>query len=181
MGNTSTVILGAGKWYAKPWTSGAIDIETVAVPENLLGYTQGGATITYTPETYTIEDDIGMVRRTFMTKGNATMSTGLLTFDLKSLAALQSVGTVTEDAAGNTVTLKLPGGKSSLKKMNIVFVYEDDETGTTTSIGMVGVNTSPLELAFAKDAETVVDLEFSSESNGVDDTIVTIVEKTTSP
>ena len=57
-----------------------------------------------------------------------------------------------------------------------MFEYVDDETGVITRVGMIGVNTSPLELAFAKDKETVVDLEFTSESNGVDDTIITIVE-----
>ena len=65
-GKTQRVVLrGAGKWYIAPYTSGALDMETVEEDDNLLGYTQGGAeTITFTPETYTIEDDIGMVRKT---------------------------------------------------------------------------------------------------------------------
>ena len=156
--NTTTVVLGAGKWYIAPWTSGAIDLATLCVEANLIGYTQGGATVTYTPETYTVEDDIGMVRRTFVTKGEATMKTGLLTFDVASLAT----------------TFKLTGGKSGLKKFMIAFVYEGDTANEKISIGMVGSNTNPLELAFAKDKETVVDVEFTSESNGVDDTVLLI-------
>lgn len=181
-GNTQRVVLGAGKWYIAPYTSGELDIATVAVDDNLLGYTQGGATITYTPETYTIEDDIGMVRRTFMTKASAEMKTGLLTFDADSIAAMMSVGQLTQTPASSsargTSTLKLGGGKSSLKKFSVVFVYEDDETGFKTSIGMVATNTAPLEMVFAKDAETVIDVTFTAESNGVDDTIIVIEEET---
>ena len=181
-GKTQRVVLGAGKWYIAPYTSGALDMETVEEEDNLLGYTQGGATITFTPETYAIEDDIGMVRKTFQTKAAAEMKTGLLTFTADSLAAMLSVGQATQtpasaSARGKT-TLKLGGGKSALKKFSVVFVYEDDETGFKTRIGMVATNTAPLELVFAKDAETVVDVTFTAESNGVDDTIIVIEEET---
>lgn len=182
-GKTQRVVLGAGKWYIAPYTSGALDMETVEEEDNLLGYTQGGATITFTPETYTIEDDIGMVRKTFQTKASAEMKTGLLTFTTDSLAAMLSVGQATQTPASASergkTTLKLGGGKSALKKFSVVFVYEDDETGFKTRIGMVATNTAPLELVFAKDAETVVDVTFTAESNGVDDTIIVIEEETT--
>lgn len=181
-GKTQRVVLGAGKWYVAPYTSGALDMETVEEEDNLLGYTQGGATITFTPETYTIEDDIGMVRKTFQTKAAAEMKTGLLTFTTDSLAAMLSVGQVTQTPASTSArgktTLKLGGGKSALKKFSVVFVYEDDETGFKTRIGMVATNTAPLELVFTKDAETVVDVTFTAESNGVDDTIIVIEEET---
>lgn len=181
-GKTQRVVLGAGKWYIAPYTSGALDMETVEEEDNLLGYTQGGATITFTPETYTIEDDIGMVRKTFQTKAAAEMKTGLLTFTTDSLAAMLSVGQATQTPASASergkTTLKLGGGKSALKKFSVVFVYEDDETGFKTRIGMVATNTAPLELVFAKDAETVVDVTFTAESNGVDDTIIVIEEET---
>nr|DAR23538.1 MAG TPA: hypothetical protein [Caudoviricetes sp.] len=181
-GKTQRVVLGAGKWYIAPYTSGALDMETVGEEDNLLGYTQGGATITFTPETYTIEDDIGMVRKTFQTKASAKMKTGLLTFTTDSLAAMLSVGQATQTPASASergkTTLKLGGGKSALKKFSVVFVYEDDETGFKTRIGMVATNTAPLELVFAKDAETVVDVTFTAESNGVDDTIIVIEEET---
>lgn len=181
-GKTQRVVLGAGKWYIAPYTSGALDMETVGEEDNLLGYTQGGATITFTPETYAIEDDIGMVRKTFQTKASAEMKTGLLTFTTDSLAAMLSVGQATQTPASASergkTTLKLGGGKSALKKFSVVFVYEDDETGFKTRIGMVATNTAPLELVFAKDAETVVDVTFTAESNGVDDTIIVIEEET---
>ncbi len=181
-GKTQRVVMGAGKWYIAPYTSGALDMETVEEEDNLLGYTQGGATVTFTPETYTVEDDIGMVRKTFQTKATAEMKTGLLTFTTDSLAAMLSVGQAVQTPASASergkTTLKLGGGKSALKKFSVVFVYEDDETGFKTRVGMVATNTAPLELVFAKDAETVVDVTFTAESNGVDDTIIVIEEET---
>lgn len=176
------VVMGAGKWYSKAWDSGAIDFETLCVDDNLIGYTQGGAEVTYTPETYTIEDDIGMVRRTFQVKADSEMKTGLLTFTIKSLTTLMSVGAVTEKAATTSttglVTLKLTGGKSALKRFFVAFVYEDEDTGLKTYVGMVCTNIAPLTLSFMKDKETVVDLTFNGESNGVDTTVLTIAEET---
>lgn len=181
-GEKERVVMGAGKWYAKEYESGAIDPETLCTDENLIGWTQGGATVTYTPTTYTIEDDIGMVRRTFQTKADAEMKTGLLTFTIKSLSALMSVGAISETAASSTaegkVTLKLTGGKTSLKRFVIGFVYEDDDTKLKTYVCMVATNIAPLTLTFAKDKETVVDLTFKGESNGTDDVVLTIIEET---
>ena len=181
-GETQKVVLGAGKWYVQPWESGVVDYKTLCTEDNLIGYTSGGATVTYTPETYTIEDDIGMVKKTFMTKGSAEMKTGLLTWNVKSVAALLSTGTLTETAAtsstNGTNKLELSGGKESLKKLAVCFVYTDDETGLNTYVYEVATNTAALSLAFAKDKETTIDLTFTGESNGVDETVLTIVEET---
>ncbi len=181
-GETQKVVLGAGKWYISPWTSGKIDFKTLCVEDNLMGYTSGGATVTYTPETYTIEDDIGMVKRTFQTKGTAEMKTGLLTWNVKAMAQMLSTGEFTEKAASTTANgenkLELHGGKESLKQFSVAFVYEDDDTGLKTYFGMIASNAAALSLAFTKDKETVIDMTFAGESNGVDETVLTIVEET---
>lgn len=147
-GETQKITMGAGKWYVASWEGGAIDFDTLCVEDNLMGYTQGGAQVTFTPETYTIEDDIGMVRKTFQTKATSEMKTGLLTFTVKSLAALMSTGAISEKAASTSekglVTLKLSGGKTALKRLCVAFVYEDDETGLKTYVGMVATNIAPL-------------------------------------
>ena len=173
-GNGEQVILGAGKWYVNEWTSGAIDLATLCVQGNIIGWTSGGATLEYKPETYTIEDDIGMVRRVFQTKADATLKTGLLTFDVKAISKLRSTGTLTE--ADKKTTLKLGGGRENLKRFAVGFEYTDEETGEIIRVGMVATNTSGLTLAFAKDKETVVDVEFTATSNGVDTTLVVIEE-----
>lgn len=178
VGNTEQVIMGAGKWYLKPYTAGEdLNLAAVAVEENLLGYTQGGATIEYTPTTYTIEDDIGMVKRTFMTTATANMKTGLLTFDISSLAALLSVGQLTQDTEGSKNILKLGGGRAELKRFMVVFEYEKDkEKGLYVRVGMIASNTAAMSFAFTKDKETVPDISFEGGTNGKDDTILVFEE-----
>lgn len=176
-GNNEQVILGAGDWYVQEWSSGAVDLATLCVEANRIGNTSGGATLEYTIDTYTVEDDMGRVRRTFKTKGNATMKTGLLTFDVAALSQLMSMGEITTEN-GKTV-LKLTGGKESLKKFCVGFVYTDDDTGEIIRVGMVATNTAGISLAFTKDKETVVDVAFQAESNGVDDVIVIVEEEGT--
>lgn len=174
------VTLGAGKWYVTPWEAGAIKLDEVIKDENLMGYTQGGATISFTPTMKTIEDDTGNVRKVFKTAANAEMKTGLLTFTLESLNKIMSFGRLENGSEGSgTKILKLSAGKEELKKFCVAFEYKDDE-GNYMRIGMVASNTSTLELAFTKDTETVVDMTFAAESNGVDNVIVVFEEgKTT--
>lgn len=178
VGNTEQVIMGAGRWYLKPYTAGEdLDLAAVAVEENLLGYTQGGATVSYTPTTYTIEDDIGMVKRTFMTTAAAMMRTGLLTFDIRSLAALLSVGQLTQSTDGKKNVLKLGGGRAELKRFMVVFEYEKDkEKSLYLRVGMIATNTAAMEFAFTKEKETVPDIEFTGGTNGKDDTVLVFEE-----
>jgi hypothetical protein len=178
VGNTEQVVMGAGRWYLKPYAAGdELNLEELCVEANLLGYTQGGATVTYTPTTYTIEDDIGMVKRTFMTTANARMKTGLLTFDIESLAALLSVGQLTQNTEGNKTVLKLGGGRAELKRFMVAFEYEKDaEKGLYIRVGMIATNTAAMEFAFTKEKETVPDIEFTGGTNGKDDVILTFEE-----
>ena len=176
-GNTENVILGGGTHYIAEYTSGELeDLKNYCVDDNIAGWTQGGTTLTYTPEIKQIEDDIGMVRKTFMSKANAEMKTGFLTLDTQSLANMLSVGKFTAGEAGGVNRLKLIGGKESLKKYVVVFEYLDEDDGHNLRVGMIATNTAALELIFKKDQETVPNVTFSAESNGVDDTLVVIEE-----
>ena len=174
-GNGETVILGGGTHYIAPYESGGLeDLKTYCTEENIIGWTQGGTTLTYTPEIKNIEDDVGRVRKTFQSKANAELKTGLLTLDVKSISEIMSVGKFTAGEANGTDTLKLGGGKSALRKFIVVFEYKDDESGRDLRVGMVATNTAALELVFSAENETVPPVTFSATSNGVDDTIVVI-------
>lgn len=176
-GNTENVILGALTFYVAPYTDGALEsLKTYCVDANLIGWTQGGSTFTYNPEIKNIEDDKGMVRKTFQSKANAELKTGFLTLDTKSISEIMSVGDFTPGEPGGVNTLKLGGGKEALKKYIVVGEYEDDENGHNLRVGMIATNTAALELIFKADQETVPNVTFSAASNGVDDTIVVIEE-----
>ena len=181
-GETEKVVLGAVDIYLcdyDPDKDFSLD-DMTATEDNYFGNTQGGATLEYTPETYTIEDDRGRVKRTFMTKAAATLKTGLLTYHLGSLASVLSVGTLTTTAAtaqaAGKYKLELPGGKATLKRKAVVAVYTDGDTGAKTKIGMVATNTGALSMAYAKDKETVPEIIFTAEPVGGSDVLVTIEE-----
>lgn len=176
-GNTENVVLGALTFYIAPYTGGVLEsLKTYCVDENLIGWTQGGSTFGYNPEIKNIEDDKGMVRKTFQSKANAELKTGFLTLDTKSISEMMSVGKFTPGEAGGVSKLELGGGKETLKKYIVVGEYEDDEDGHNMRIGMIATNTAALELVFKADQETVPNVTFSAASNGVDDTIVVIEE-----
>lgn len=175
-GNTETVTLGACDIYLADYsTTDDFDLEEMVKTEgNYFGNTQGGTTFEFTPTIYTVEDDRGRVRKSFQTKSDATLKTGLLTFDLASLSRTLSVGTYTTTTGKKK--LELPGGKATLKQKAVVAKYTDDETGDVTLIGIVATNTGALSMAYAKDKETVPELTFTAQSNGKDDVLVTILE-----
>ena len=175
-GDTEHVTLGACDIYLAEYAGESeFDIEAmVAQEDNYFGNTQGGTTLEYTPSTYTVEDDKGRVRRTFQTKADATLKTGLLTYTLETLSRTLSVGQFS--ANGGKPKLTLPGGKATLKRKAVVAVYTDDETGDKTMVGIVATNTGALSMAYAKDKETVPEITFTAVSNGKDDVLVTILE-----
>ena len=179
-GETERVVLGACDIYVGAYDgTTALDLDTfTATAANYFGNTQGGTTLEYTPETKTIEDDKGRVKKTFMTKASASIKTGLLTYPLESLSRVLSVGTLTDVTANNGPTKKrltLPGGKASLKRLVVVAVYTDDD-GSTIKAGIVATNSGALSLAFKRDDETVPEITFTAESNGLDANLVILEE-----
>lgn len=177
--NKERIVLGGCKHYIAEHDgkSALEDLKTYCTDENLIGWTQGGTTVNFSYETKTIEDDVGMVRKVFKTKGEASIQTGLLTFDLPAIAAMLSVGKFTAGAAGTTPgKLSLSGGTEELKSYVVVAEYTDKTNGHNLRVGMVATNTEALELVFDRENETVPSITFSATSNGVDDEIVVFEE-----
>ena len=70
------------------------------------------------------------------------------------------------------------GGLDNGKQYIIHFVHEDKVDGDLRAT-LVGQNTSGFELTFAKDTETVIDVEFSATKGKIDNegTLVIITEE----
>lgn len=175
-GEKEKVLLGATDIYLADYDPEKdFDLDAMTADETAyFGNTQGGTTVEYTPETYTVEDDKGRVKRTHQTKASATLKTGLLTMDVDSLSRVLSVGTLSQ--SGGKSRLTLPGGKATMKRKCVVAVYKDDETGEVIKVGMVATNTGALSLAFAKDKETVPEITFTAEPTGGNDVLLIIEE-----
>lgn len=176
--NKDRVVLGGCKHYIAEHDgkSALSELKSYCVEDNLIGWTQGGTTVNYTYETKTIEDDVGMVRKVFKTKGDASIKTGFLTYALDNIAQMMSVGRFTKGEDGGTHKLELTGGTEELKSYVVVAEYEDKTNGRNLRAGIVATNTEALELVFNKDNETVPNITFTATSNGKDDTILVLEE-----
>lgn len=175
--------LGSGKLYAIEFTKAIEDIiaeiEKMCVPENLLGYISGGATLEYKPTFQTVKDDLGYVEKTILTDEEGTLKSGIMTFNADRLKMLCATGRVTDSADGKKRILKIGGvGNADGKKYLICFHHTDKVDGDFWIV-IVGQNQSGFSLAFAKDKETVIDAEFKALVQDDEGTIITLIEEKT--
>ena len=170
------IILGSGKIFATEFTGGTIpENATIETADNRLGHIKGGATLEYAPEFYIAKDDLGEVQKSRLVNEEVKLKTGIMTLDGNNISKLAATARVTEAADKRTV--KIGGaGNDNGKKYLIRFLHEDEEDGDIR-VTIVGRNESGFSLSFAKDAETVVDAEFTAFPNDTEGTLI-IYEET---
>ena len=166
------IVLGSGKLYVTEFANTIPEDSVLETKENILGYIQGGATLSYTPSFYEAKDDLGLVVKKMLTDEEVVLKSGIMTWNGKTLEKLCGTARVTE--AGSTRTVKIGGiGNYNGKKYVIRFVHTDEVDGDIR-LTIVGSNEAGFEMAFAKDKETVVNVEFKA--MGGLDTEGTLVE-----
>lgn len=175
--NTETMTLGSGKVYCVEFVGNIPAAAEIETDGNLLGRIQAGASIEYTPEYYTAEDDFGVVSKTIITKEEAKLKTGVCTWNGDTLAKLSSTARVTEE--GGKRIVKIGGRQNDNGKSYVIhFVHEDRKDGDVR-VTIVGKNEAGFTLAFAKDKETVVDAEFKAKPHDSEGTLIRYEEDMT--
>lgn len=178
MANTEKIVLGSGKLYVTDFTAGS-NLPTDAaleVNDNLIGWIQGGATLTYTPTFYEAKDDLGMVSKKFLTEEEVILSSGIMTWNGKTIAKLTATARVDETKAG-VRTVKIGGiGNYNGKQYVIHFLHEDAVDGDIR-ITIVGSNEAGFEMSFAKDQETVINAEFKAQPQDDKGTLILYTEE----
>lgn len=170
-----TITLGSGYLYIDKFTGEIPTNENLEKDDCLAGYIKGGATLEYTPTPYTAKDDFGKVRKTIITDEEAKLKSGIMTWNANTLKKLVATGRVTE--ANGKRTIKIGGlSKDDKEKYVIRFVHKDEVDGDVR-ITIVGKNTAGFSLAFAKDAETVIDVEFEAMPSDADGTLIIFEEE----
>lgn len=170
MAQNEKIVLGSGKLYVTEYTSEIPTDTEIEKETNILGYIQGGATLTYTPEFYTATDDLGLAVKKMVTSEEVILKSGVMTWNGNTLSKLCATARVTEDETERVV--KIGGaGNFNGKKYIIRFVHTDAEFGAIR-ITIVGSNEAGFEMAFAKDAETVINAEFKAMPQDEDGTLV---------
>lgn len=174
------ITLGSGKLYLQEYTGSTVpEVDAICVDTNIIGYIQGGATLEYKPTVYTAKDDLGLVSKTIITAEEATLKSGIMTWDGNTLAKLSATARVTEtdaDSSGGKPakrSVKIGGvGNDNGKKYVLCFAHTDSEGKRNLYVRIVGKNQSGFTVSFAKDKETVVDAEFAAEPMDSDGTLI---------
>ena len=122
MDDKEKIVLGSGSLFVLEFTGAIPDNATIETAANEIGKISGGASIEYKPSFYEAKDDSGSVTKTIITDEEATLKSGIMTWNGKTLAKLSSTARVTE--AGGVRTVKIGGiknnnGKTIYRKVQV--------------------------------------------------------------
>ena len=173
--DSERITLGSGKLYCIKFTGEIPDDATIETEDNQLAHIKGGASLEYTAESYTAKDDLGVVQKTKVTKEEATLKAGLLTWCGTTLEKLCSTARVTTTAKKRTVKI---GGLKNQKsdKYLIRFLHEDDEDGDIR-VTIVGKNEAGFSFTFATDSETTLEPTFTAHPMDNEGTLIIFDEE----
>ena len=176
-GSKDKITLGSGIPYVMEYdsTKGMPTVEEICVEQNRLGYSKGGAELTYTEETYEEKDDLGYVSKVITTSEEALLKLGLLTFNGTTLKSLADRCSVEEKEGKRTIHIG-GAGNAQGKEWVVCFKHEDKKDGNLWVL-IRGRNTVGLTLTFAADAGTVVEPEFKALPQDEKGTLITLIEE----
>lgn len=162
--NSEEIILGSGDLYIVDFTGEIPDDAEIEKDENRAGNIKGGATLEYSIESQTVQDDKGRVKKTIITKETVLFKTGLMTWIKKFMQAIIQTARIDETTKTGHRVYKL-GGLANLNKTRYLwrFVHTRDD-GRKLRITVTGKNTGTISLAFQPENETVVDAEITADT-----------------
>lgn len=170
--NKDRITLGSGKLFYQEFTGEIPENTAIETESNRLGYIQGGATLEYKPTYYTAKDDLGIATKTIITEEEATLKSGILTFNGGTLGTLCETARVTEDKIKGLRIVKVGGASNANGKRYLIHFLHEDATDGNVRVTIVGKNEAGFSLAFTKDKETVLDAEFKAQSMDAAGTLI---------
>lgn len=161
MALNKNIVLGSGKLYCAEFNDSIPDDKTLETENNILGLIKGGATLSYEPEFYVAQDDLGLAVKKMITKESATLKSGIMTWNTETLAKLCSTATTSMNS--NQKVVKIGGiGNYDGKQYVLRFVHEGAKGEDKVRLTIVGSNEAGFEIAFSPEEETVIDAEFTA-------------------
>lgn len=172
--DAEVITLGSGDLMIKEYTD-VMPAHTDFTEDDLLGRIQGGCTLEYKGTWYDAKDDTGKAVKTIITDEEATLKSGIITWNGKTLDKLCSTAEVTE--ADGLRIVKIGGvGKHNGKSYALCFHHTDKADGDVWVV-VRAVNQGGFSLAFVKDKETVIDAEFKCLPQDDEGTLIQYVEE----
>lgn len=173
--DAEVITLGSGDLMIKEYSEEMPAYTDFDVATDLLGRIQGGATLEYSGEWYEAKDDTGKVAKTIITEEEATLKSGIITWNGKTLTKLCATARVSE--ADGIRTVKIGGvGNNDGKSYALCFHHTDKQDGDVWIV-IRGVNQGGFALAFTKDKETVIDAEFKCLPQDDEGTLIQYIEE----
>lgn len=169
------ITLGSGDLMIKKFTDAIPKYSDFAAETDLLGRIQGGATLEYKGEWYEAKDDTGKAVKIIMVDESASLKTGIITWNGKTLEQLISTARVTESEGIRIV--KIGGVANQDNTSYALCFHHHDPVDGDIWIVMRCVNQGGLSLAFIKDKETVIDAEFKCLPQDDEGTLIEYVEE----
>lgn len=162
---TESFLLGSGLLYVMEFSGVIPPDEEIEKEENRLGRIKGGATLEYKPSFYSVEDDLGYIKKQLLTAEEVSFKSGIMVPNVEFVSIATPTAKLTKDTAVGKRTLEVGGLTNADGKTYLVrFVHKSvTEPLNALRVTIVGTNQSGFSLAFAKDKETVVDMEWSAE------------------
>ena len=173
--DAEVITLGSGNLMIKEFTDVIPAYTEFSEETDLLGRIQGGATLEYKGTWYEAKDDTGKAVKTIITEEEATLKSGVLTWNGKTLAQLCSTARITE--AEGIRTVKIGGIANNDGKSYALCFHHVDKADGDVWVVVRGVNQAGFSLAFAKDKETVIDAEFKCLPQDDEGTLIQYVEE----
>lgn len=162
--NSDEIILGSGDLYLVKFTGEIPDDKTIENDDNRAGNIKGGATLEYSIESQTVQDDKGRVKKTILTKETVVFKTGLITWVKQYLQALIPTAKVDETTKAGHRLFKLGGlANQSKDRWLYRFVHTRDD-GRKLRVTVTGKNTGTVSLAFDPEKETTCDAEITADT-----------------
>ncbi len=171
------IVLGSGDLHYMEFTGELPEIDVICVKETILGYINGGAIIDYKPSTYTAKDDKGLVSKTIITEEEASLKSGVMTFDANTLGVMTSTGRVSTSDDGKRRIIKVGGPGNDNGKSYVFCFHHTDKKDGDIWILIVGKNKAGFSLSFIKDKETIIDAEIICEPQDDEGTLIQYIEE----
>ena len=175
--DAEVITLGSGDLMIKEYTDTMPSYTEFTAETDLLGRIKGGATLEYSGEWYTAKDDTGKAVKTVITEEEATLKSGVITWNGKTLERLCATARVTE--AGGIRTVKIGGTANNNGKSYALCFHHTDKLDGDVWLVVRAVNQGGFSLAFVKDEETVIDAEFTCLPQDNEGTLIQYIEEMT--
>lgn len=175
--DAEVITLGSGDLMIKEYTDTMPSYTEFKAETDILGRIEGGATLEYSGEWYTAKDDTGKAVKTIVTEEEATLKSGIITWNGKTLEKLCSTARVTEE--GGIRTVKIGGTANNNGKSYALCFHHTDKVDGDIWLVVRAVNQGGFSLAFVKDEETVIDAEFTCLPQDNEGTLIQYIEEMT--